>query len=71
MNSHERIANNIRAEITRKGYSIKDFSMKIGVSYDTYINTLNRFSKGHDMRLSFLEKTSEGLSVPIEIFFKQ
>lgn len=69
MISHKIIANNIKAEMTRKELTYEETSIKMGISKQNFSNKINNFSKGGDVKFSFIEKISEVLEVPITIFF--
>lgn len=71
MTEHERIINNIKAEIARKGLKTTDVARKIGISNRSYITRLNNFAKGGDVTFSLFEKTAKALNLPITIFFEK
>ena len=70
MTEHEKIVNNIKAEIARKGLSISQVAGMIGISPRSYITRLNNFAKGQDVTYSLFEKSSKVLNLPVKIFFE-
>jgi len=69
MTVHQRISNNIKAEIARKGLKLKDVAIMSNINQRSYSNRLENFSKGKDIKFSFFEKTAKVLDIDISIFF--
>ena len=71
MKDHKRIANNLKAEIKRKGLTLEYVAFRTGTSRQSFTSRLNRFSKGEDIRFSFFEKTAKVLDISLSKFFEK
>lgn len=71
MTENQIIANNLKAEIKRKGLTSEDVANKIGISRSSFSGRLNRFARGKGIIFGFFQQTAEVLEIPVSNFFKK